>query len=186
MSAPANGYRGRFAPSPTGPLHFGSLVAAMASYLDARASGGEWLVRMEDVDETRAVPGAADDILRTLETFGFQWDDSVLVQSTRKDAYLAAVESLKRSGLAYDCGCTRREIAAAARRYGAEGPIYPGTCRKGLRPGKQRPPEGTGSRHRLRGPHRRPCQPQPGAGTGRLRHPACRWLYRLSTGGRAG
>jgi glutamyl-Q tRNA(Asp) synthetase len=137
MSAPANGYRGRFAPSPTGPLHFGSLIAAMASYLDARACGGQWLVRMEDVDETRTVPGAAADILRTLEAFGFQWDGEVLAQSSRKDAYLEAIAMLKARGLAYDCGCTRREIAAAALRHGPEGPIYPGTCRNGLPPGKR-------------------------------------------------
>jgi glutamyl-Q tRNA(Asp) synthetase len=137
MPAAANGYRGRFAPSPTGPLHFGSLVAAMASYLDARACGGQWLLRMEDVDEGRVVPGAADDILRTLETFGFRWDGELLVQSDRKDAYQEAIATLKQHGHAYDCGCTRREVAAAAQRHGPEGPIYPGTCRHGLPPGKR-------------------------------------------------
>jgi glutamyl-Q tRNA(Asp) synthetase len=88
---PRSCYRGRFAPSPTGPLHFGSLVAAVGSYLDARSSGGEWLVRMEDVDTPRNVPGAADDILKTLEAYGFEWVGAVLWQSRRFDAYAAAL-----------------------------------------------------------------------------------------------
>ena len=94
-------YRGRFAPSPTGPLHFGSLVAAVGSFLDARSQGGEWLVRMEDVDTPRNVPGAAEDILKTLEAFGFEWDGPVLWQSRRAEAYAAALETLKGAGLAY-------------------------------------------------------------------------------------
>jgi glutamyl-Q tRNA(Asp) synthetase len=98
---------GRFAPSPTGPLHFGSLVTAVASYLDARSKGGKWLVRMEDVDTPRNVPGADADILRTLERFGFEWDGPVLYQSTRLDAYREALERLKSGGHVYPCSCTR-------------------------------------------------------------------------------
>lgn len=98
---------GRFAPTPSGPLHFGSLVAAVASYIDARSRGGKWLVRMEDIDTPRVVPGSADDILRTLEAFGFEWDGPVLYQSTRIDAYQAALEQLKRGGFVYPCSCTR-------------------------------------------------------------------------------
>src|SRR5574343_2050130 len=107
-------YRGRFAPSPTGPLHFGSLVAAVGSYLDARTQGGEWLVRMEDVDTPRNQPGAADDILRTLEAFGFAWDGPVLYQSQRQDAYQTVLDELKRRGLADGCACSRKEIADSA------------------------------------------------------------------------
>lgn len=130
-------HRGRFAPSPTGPLHFGSLVAAVGSCLDARAQGGSWLVRMEDVDTPRNVPGAADDILRTLEAFGFEWDGSVLFQSARLDAYAAALERLKRDGLAYGCACSRKEIADSATHSAIDGGLaYPGTCRGGLPAGR--------------------------------------------------
>ena len=130
-------YRGRFAPSPTGPLHFGSLVAAVGSYLDARAHGGEWLVRIEDVDTPRNVPGAADDILNTLEAFGFEWDGPVLWQSRRSDAYAAALDRLRATGLAYGCGCSRKEIADSATRPASDGGLaYPGTCRNGLAPGR--------------------------------------------------
>ena len=122
-------YRGRFAPSPTGPLHFGSLVAAVASWLDARAAGGEWLVRVEDVDATRTVPGAAADILRTLEAMGLTWDGEVLWQSRRADHYEHALERLRAAGHLYRCRCTRREIADSGL-MGLEGAIYPGTCRK--------------------------------------------------------
>lgn len=125
-----NHYCGRFAPSPTGPLHFGSLVAAMGSYLDALSHSGHWLVRIEDLDPPREVPGAASDILRTLEAFGFSWDGPVLYQSSRIAAYQAAVEQLKRGNWAYECSCSRREIQQA-NLSGVEGPIYPGTCRTG-------------------------------------------------------
>jgi glutamyl-Q tRNA(Asp) synthetase len=123
-------YRGRFAPSPTGPLHFGSLVAAVASYVDARAHAGRWLVRMEDLDWTREIPGAADHILATLRAFGFAWDEPVIHQRDRTGAYQAALARLATSGLTYDCGCSRSDIARAGR-PGIEGPIYPGTCRGG-------------------------------------------------------
>lgn len=130
-----NGYRGRFAPSPTGPLHFGSLVAALGSCLDARSNGGEWLVRMEDVDEPRCSPSVADGMLRTLERLGFEWDGEVMVQSRRKARYGELLERLKAAGLAYPCGCTRRELADSA--LAPDGAaIYPGTCRNGLLPGK--------------------------------------------------
>ena len=98
---------GRFAPTPSGSLHFGSLVAAVASYLDARSRGGKWLVRIEDIDTPRVVPGSADNILETLERFGFEWDGPVLYQSTRIDAYHEALEQLKRDGQAFPCSCTR-------------------------------------------------------------------------------
>lgn len=128
-------YRGRFAPSPTGPLHFGSLVAALASYLEARQQQGEWLLRMEDLDTPRNMPGAADAILRSLEAFGFEWDGAVVYQSERHDLYAAALARLQEGGLVYPCGCTRKEIADSAI-HGIEGAIYPGTCRSGLPPGK--------------------------------------------------
>jgi glutamyl-Q tRNA(Asp) synthetase len=102
---------GRFAPSPTGPLHFGSLVTAVASYLDARARSGRWLVRMEDLDTLRVVPGADTDILRTLERFGFEWDGPVLYQSTRIHAYREALDELRQAGFAYPCSCSRTTTA---------------------------------------------------------------------------
>ena len=130
-------YRGRFAPSPTGPLHFGSLVAAVGSYLDARASGGQWLLRIEDVDAPRTMPGAADGILRTLEGFGFEWDGEVLVQSRRLDVYHAALVRLQLDGDVYPCACSRSEIAAVASQRSVDGGLlYPGTCRAGLPAGK--------------------------------------------------
>lgn len=128
-------YRGRFAPSPTGPLHFGSLVAAVASYLEAKSRAGEWLVRMEDLDTPRVVPGAADEILRALEACGMQWDGAIVSQSKRTDAYHAELHRLRASGLVYPCACSRREIADSAL-SGIEGPVYPGTCRSGLSAGK--------------------------------------------------
>lgn len=130
-------HRGRFAPSPTGPLHFGSLVAAVGSYLDALTQGGSWLVRMEDVDTPRNVPGAADDILRTLDAFGFEWDGGVLFQSTRREAYAAALEQLKQGGMAYGCACSRKEVADSATHAAIDGGLaYPGTCRGGLPAGR--------------------------------------------------
>ena len=128
-------YAGRFAPSPTGPLHFGSLVAALASWLDARAARGRWYVRIEDLDAPRAQPGAAAQILRTLEAFGLEWDGEVLMQSARSERYAAALARL--AGHTYGCGCSRREIADSSLRLAADGAqIYPGTCRAGLPPGR--------------------------------------------------
>lgn len=126
--APPVPYRGRFAPSPTGPLHFGSLIAALGSYLCARQCGGAWLLRVEDIDPPREVAGAADAILRALERHGLDWDGPVLYQSRRSDAYDAALEHLRNAGWLYECSCTRSEIAATGRR-GPFGIIYPGTCR---------------------------------------------------------
>jgi glutamyl-Q tRNA(Asp) synthetase len=127
-------YRGRFAPSPTGPLHAGSLVSALASFLDARAHGGSWIVRIEDVDAPRTVPGAADDILATLAHFGMHSDETPVWQSARGDAYQAAFERLQTTGLIYPCGCTRREIADSLVHAHARHATlaYPGTCRDGL------------------------------------------------------
>ena len=131
LSRPDPAYRGRFAPSPTGPLHFGSLVAAVGSYLDARHHNGNWLVRMEDLDTPRCVPGAAEDILHTLAAFGFASDEPVIYQSRRTATYEAALQKLKESGAAYPCCCTRKEIADSAL-HGIEGFVYPGTCRHGM------------------------------------------------------
>jgi glutamyl-Q tRNA(Asp) synthetase len=128
-------YVGRFAPSPTGPLHFGSLVAAVGSFLDARARGGRWLLRIEDVDAPRTVPGAAQDIVATLARFGFEWDGEPVWQSNRLDAYVAAFERLQAAGAVFACACTRREMAdSALARDGSR--LYPGTCRDGLPPGR--------------------------------------------------
>jgi len=126
-------YRGRFAPSPTGPLHFGSLVAAVGSYLDARANSGEWLVRIEDVDGPRTVPGAAEKILRTLEGFGFEWDGEMVVQSRRVDLYHDAIVLLQANRDVFPCACSRSEIAAATDQISVDGGlVYPGACRDGL------------------------------------------------------
>lgn len=132
-------YRGRFAPSPTGPLHFGSLVAAVASYADARAAGGEWLVRIEDLDPPREMPGATDSILQALEAFAMQWDGTLLYQRTRSAAYGAALDCLAEAGWTYPCSCTRKEIADSAQGAETTAPgelVYPGTCRNGLPPGR--------------------------------------------------
>ena len=130
---PASTPRGRFAPSPTGPLHFGSLIAALASYCDARSRGGEWLLRIEDVDLPRSRSGAEDAILRTLSRYGFVWDGPLERQSSRTPRYEAALATLTRRGLAYSCVCSRRELEAAPLAAGGER-IYPGTCRDGIGP----------------------------------------------------
>jgi glutamyl-Q tRNA(Asp) synthetase len=140
-------YVGRFAPSPTGPLHLGSLVAAIASYDDARSHGGTWLVRMEDLDPPRESPGAAQSILVALQAHGLVSDRPVLFQSTRHAAYQAAFERLRALGLVYPCSCTRREIADSvshekaqsmgiSAQAGTHELVYPGTCRDGLLSGR--------------------------------------------------
>lgn len=142
---PAQPYRGRFAPSPTGLLHAGSLTTAVGSYLQARSQGGEWLLRMEDLDPPREMPGASAAILRTLEALGFAWDGPVVYQSQRLDAYQQALDHLVAQQRAYPCACTRREIALAGQ-AGLDGVVYPGTCRAGLPAGR------TGRAWRLRVP----------------------------------
>jgi glutamyl-Q tRNA(Asp) synthetase len=117
---PSAGYTGRFAPTPSGPLHFGSLVAALASYLDARHNAGRWLVRIDDIDRPRVRAGAVDNILHTLDRFGLHWDGDIVYQSERRSAYTAALDSLRDRGLLYRCDCPRRLI---------KGRVYPGTCR---------------------------------------------------------
>ena len=121
MNTPS--YIGRFAPTPSGYLHFGSLVAALASYLDARAVGGRWLLRMEDLDPPREVPGAQAAILKSLENYGLHWDGELVRQSERHDAYAALVDELLQRGLAYACTCSRKQLE------GYQG-IYPGFCRE--------------------------------------------------------
>ena len=115
----------RFAPSPTGPLHLGSLLAAVGSYLDARSAGARWLVRIEDLDTPRVIPGCADEMLRTLEAFGFEWDGDVLFQSSRRAAYRAALGTLAAAGRTYPCSCSRKDLAGLDDDSGG----YPGTCR---------------------------------------------------------
>lgn len=121
------GYVGRFAPSPTGRLHMGSLLAAVASWCDARHAEGVWRVRMEDLDPPREIPGAADDILRTLEGFGLHWDGPVVYQSHRYPAYAEALARLQANGRAFGCACSRKTLQGHA--------VYPGYCRSGLGPG---------------------------------------------------
>ncbi len=141
MASLIHPYVGRFAPSPSGPLHEGSLVAAMASYLDARAHGGRWLVRMEDLDTPRMVPGASQTILKQLAELGMHWDAAPWYQSERLSAYQEAFDALRQQGLVYPCGCTRKEIADSVLRLQGHFPDgerpYPGTCRNGLPPGRQ-------------------------------------------------
>lgn len=122
MSSKTN-YTGRFAPSPSGPLHFGSLIAALASFLDARSQGGKWLLRMEDLDPAREPPEAADQILRCLEHFQLHWDDEIVYQSKRLDAYADALQALSKQGLIYPCDCTRQQIQAL-------GGVYDNRCRE--------------------------------------------------------
>ena len=141
MTQQPSNYRGRFAPSPTGPLHAGSLVAALASWLDARAHGGQRLVRMEDVDTPRTVPGAAARILQQLADCGLQSDEPVAWQSARCALYQEALDQLIAAGLAYPCACSRKEIEAAIALAGEQRArhtelVYPGTCRHGLVPGR--------------------------------------------------
>ena len=121
MSTEPATYRGRFAPSPTGPLHLGSLLAAVASHLDARANGGEWLVRIDDLDGPRNVPGAADAILRTLESHRLEWSQTVVRQSERTHLYRDALDRLERAGRTFRCSCSRSMLADER--------VYPGTCR---------------------------------------------------------
>ena len=120
-------YRGRFAPSPTGPLHFGSVIAAVGSFLQARHREGEWLVRMDDLDGPRTAPGAPDAILADLERLGLHWDRAVTYQHTRSDHYRRGLETLRVAGWTFPCGCSRKDYQG----------IYPGTCRYGLTPGKR-------------------------------------------------
>lgn len=120
---------GRFAPTPSGPLHFGSLVAALASYCQARSQQGRWLLRIEDVDTPRVVEGAADSILRDLEGFGFDWDGEVLYQSQQFERYREYLDRLLDEGLAYACECSRRSLREYGVKSGILGQIYPGLCR---------------------------------------------------------
>ena len=122
-------YIGRFAPSPTGPLHFGSLIAAVASFLEARSNNGQWLLRVEDIDPPRAQEGATKLILQALEHYGFEWDGPVTYQSQSRVQHEAALDQLLRTDAAYRCGCSRRDLADAP--IGVLGTIYPGTCRNG-------------------------------------------------------
>ena len=119
---------GRFAPSPTGPLHFGSLVAALGSFLNVRRHGGRWLVRIEDLDTPRNVPGGTDSILRDLERLALLWDGDVMRQATRTDAHAQALDALAQRGRTFECACSRRDLA---------GGVYRGTCREGLPPGRE-------------------------------------------------
>ena len=129
-------YRGRFAPSPTGPLHFGSLIAAVGSYLEARTRKGEWLVRIEDVDAPRCKPEHESAILKTLACYGFRSDGEILRQRERSPAYQSALNRLHNDGCIFGCACTRKEIGDST--LASDGaPIYPGTCRNGLPPGRE-------------------------------------------------
>lgn len=127
---------GRFAPTPSGPLHAGSLTAAVISWLDARSRQGRWHLRIDDIDRPRTVPGAADEILRTLDACGLGWDGAVVFQSEREPAYREALARLEAGGEVFACACSRQEVTAAGL-MGLEGPIYPGTCREGLPPGRE-------------------------------------------------
>ena len=143
-------YTGRFAPSPTGLLHIGSLLTAVASYADARSNGGKWLVRMEDLDPPREMPGAASHILHTLEAFGFEWDGEVAYQSRRYALYEETLCRLQTAGLVYPCHCSRKDWQAGARR-GADGFVYNGRCRH---PGQRSAPQSKQPAWRIRVPDR--------------------------------
>ncbi len=127
--------KGRFAPTPSGPAHPGTMLAAVGSYLQAHSSQGEWHIRIDDIDPPREIPGSADSILRTIESYGLHWDGPIVYQSQRHDHYQAALHELQSNNLAYDCGCSRKEIEPLAK-IGPNGMIYPGTCRNGLPEGK--------------------------------------------------
>jgi len=145
FKSPSAGYRGRFAPTPSGSLHFGSLLAALASCLEARVKQGLWFVRLEDADFPRNQPGAEAAILKALEAHGFTWDAEIIRQSKRLDAYHTALNALKDAGRLYPCACSRKKIAAHNPQKAIDGGlIYPGFCRAGL------PPEQTGHVWRLR------------------------------------
>lgn len=118
-----NNYKGRFAPSPTGPVHYGTLVAAVGSYLQAKKNNGSWIIRMEDVDTLRNVDGADTDILNTLETFGFEWDEKILYQTQQTNYYEQVLESLISQSMVFPCLCSRKKLALEKNK------IYPGTCR---------------------------------------------------------
>jgi len=124
-----SGYRGRFAPSPSGPLHFGSLVAATASYLQALSNDGEWLLRIEDIDPPREIPGATEAIIRSLAAHAFRWDGPIHRQSLHLAEYHDDAKRLLADGLAYRCTCTRDDVRRSAITTGPTGPVYPGTCR---------------------------------------------------------
>lgn len=182
-------YRGRFAPSPTGPLHFGSLVGALASYLDARAHCGKWLVRIEDIDGPRTVPGADRHILATLERFGMRPDEPPVWQSTRTGRYTLALEKLTQAGFVYPCGCTRKEIADSLANAHARHTTlsYPGTCRHGLgdkpaRAWRLRVPDGAAARisfeDRWQGPQTQDLANEVGDFV--LRRADGQWAYQLA------
>lgn len=128
-------YCGRFAPTPSGPLHFGSMLAAIGSWCDARANRGVWQLRMDDIDPPRVAAGAIDEILRCLRAFALDWDGDIVYQSRRADAYHAALHVLRKRAPVFACACSRREIGEAGL-AGADGALYPGTCRGGLPPGR--------------------------------------------------
>ncbi len=124
-----NNYRGRFAPSPSGALHIGSLITAISSWCEARSQRGNWLLRIDDLDTPRVKPGAADDILRTLETFGLEWDEKVVFQSKRIEAYIFALKKFEANKEVYRCTCSRKDIIKNSLNVGLHGPIYGGTCK---------------------------------------------------------
>ena len=179
ITSPA--YIGRFAPTPSGHLHFGSLVAALASYLDARSVGGRWLMRMEDLDPPREEPGAQAAILKALESYGFEWDGEMVRQSDRHDAYAEVLNRLFNHGLAYACTCSRKQLAAVSRHL--SGPV-PQRRPRHRRRGD--PPARAGAGIPLHRPGAGRVPPAPGPRGRRFRDPPPRRALRLSTGGGAG